>query len=201
MNTQHPEMTAERSLELIRKHIEESRQTLSRQMGKPLLLWGSLVFVTALVVGHLWQHCGGPVWNLLWLAMTAMGFGLNYLLDRRSTVHATGFVPVMLGKTWLTFCFFALGLFAAGTLASSVAQPVRSVPFAGTLALLMGMATAVSGFLLNKRLIAFCGILLGIFCLIADCYISGASEMLLIAGMAVAGLIVPGLYLQWKTRV
>ena len=48
------DLTAERSLEIIRQSIEQSRRAVMKNSGTPMLILGVLVFCTALVVGHLW---------------------------------------------------------------------------------------------------------------------------------------------------
>lgn len=200
METSNSNMTAERSLEIIAKTIEESRYEMSRQIAKPLILWGVLVTGTALIVGHLWQHSGNPAWNLLWFAMTAMGFILNHMLDKRYPAHAAGIVPTLLGNVWLTFCGFAIGTSVALLIPINIIPPVHYyIPLTGVLAILMGMATAISGFILKNRLLTFCGIFSGILCFIIDFYIDGGLEMLIIAAMGILGLIIPGLYLHFKT--
>ncbi len=201
METFNSNMTAERSLEIISKAIEQSRNQMSGRIAKPLILWGVLVVITALTVGHLWQHCGSPIWNLLWLPMTVVGFILNRILDNRQKTHVTGIVPTLLGHVWLTFCFFAIGTFAAIVIAFNIVPPSHlTLPMTGIFAILMGMATAISGFILKIRLLTFCGIFAGILCLILDCYIDGGFKMLIIAAMAVIGLIIPGVYLLYKTK-
>jgi len=201
METANNNLTAERSLEIIAQTIAQSRRDMSKYMGKSLMLWGSLVIVTALIVGHLWQHCGGPIWNLLWLAMTIVGFCLDYVLRRREKTHATGIVATLVGNVWVTFCFFALGTFFALEIAFNLAAPLHgNLPFTGILGILMGMSTAITGFVLKNRLLVFCGIFCGILSLVLDIYVDGGYEMLIIAGMALIGLLVPGIALWLTTK-
>jgi hypothetical protein len=199
METTNNGMTAERSLEIIARSIEESRNTMSRQMAKPLMLWGALVTGTALIVGHLWEHNGGPRWNFLWFAMTIVGFFLNYWLDRQQHVRATGIVPTLMGNVWLTFCALALGIAIILPIVAHIVPPAHGyLPLTGVLALLMGMATAISGCIIKNKLITCCGIVAGLACFILDFYVDGGYEMLIIAAMGVLGLLLPGVYLYLK---
>ncbi|MBQ1831262.1 MAG: hypothetical protein II112_02710, partial [Bacteroidales bacterium] len=65
--------SAENSLRLIAETIERSRRTIAKNSGKPLILWGSLVALTAVVIYILWSLTGSPAWNFLWFAMSAVG--------------------------------------------------------------------------------------------------------------------------------
>ena len=69
-------------LELIKELIDKSRRDVERYTGRVMLLWGALVFVTALVVGHLWQHTGNASWNLLWIFMAVVGIATASVMTR-----------------------------------------------------------------------------------------------------------------------
>ena len=71
-----------RSMEIIKQSIEQSRRDVERYTGRVMLLWGGLVFVTALVVGHLWQHTGNASWNLLWIFMAVVGIATASIMSR-----------------------------------------------------------------------------------------------------------------------
>lgn len=201
METTNNEMTAERSLEIIRKSIEESRRVVSRNMGRPLLMWGVLILATALLIGHLWHHTGNGAWNFLWLAMTVVGFVLEHLVNRRASVRAIGIIPTLLGNTWLTFGLFAIGTFIGLIIAFNLWTPIYShVSFTSVIVLLMGMATAFSGFVIKNRLLTICGFLAGILGFILGLYVDGGYQMLIIAGMALIGMVIPGLYLERQNK-
>ena len=58
-------LTAERSLEIIRDSIERSQRAIAKNSALPLMWWGSLIVVFALVIAYLWSNHGGPAWNAL----------------------------------------------------------------------------------------------------------------------------------------
>ena len=62
-------LTAERSLEIIRESIESSQRTITKNSSYSLMWWGICVIVFALLIAYLWKNHGGPVWNVLWAAM------------------------------------------------------------------------------------------------------------------------------------
>jgi len=70
---QKENLTAERSLEIITEQIERSRRTMVENLSIALISWGICVFVFALLIAYLWEHHGGPAWNVLWAVMWIVG--------------------------------------------------------------------------------------------------------------------------------
>ena len=66
--------SAENSLRLIAETIERSRRTIAKNSGKPLILWGALVAVTAIVIWALWSKTGSAAWNWMWFGIFSTGF-------------------------------------------------------------------------------------------------------------------------------
>ena len=62
-------LTAERSLEIIRESIERSQRTITRNSSWSFVWWGSCVVVFAFLIAYLWKQHGGPAWNALWAVM------------------------------------------------------------------------------------------------------------------------------------
>ena len=52
------EMTVERSLEIISRHIEQSRKDITKNAGLPMILWGVMTIVTGCIVGYMWKTTG-----------------------------------------------------------------------------------------------------------------------------------------------
>lgn len=199
---ENKELTAERSLEIIGRSIEQSRREMERNAGWPLILWGSLVVVTALVVGHLWEHCGGPVWNLLWFAMTAVGFAMQRWLDGRRGTAPRSFVGKVICWLWLTFAVFAIGMAVLSCLVGclGIGAPLSYVPLTCIIILLMGFSSTVMGLLIKSGIIT--GFAVG-SCLVGAIYClmySGAYEMVMLAIVALLVLVVPGLLIHLKSK-
>ncbi len=211
METTNNEMTAERSLEIIRKNIEESRRRITQGSWKSMMLWGISVVVIALVVGHFWAHGIGPAANGLWGLL-----GITYLIDYkvltpRPKLPET-FVSKTLSQIWSSFGIMAGTIgFGMGMLAMlnvKVALPtfmsddylrgLTHVSITSLIILLMGIAGMITGRILKSRVITvscFVSGLLGSF--LALVY-AGPLEMLVMAGAAVIGLIVPAVVIKMK---
>ena len=202
------DLTAERSLEIIRQSIEQSRRAVMKNSGTPMLIWGVLVFCTALVVGHLWEHAGGPKWNLLWFVMTIVGFAANYWVDKKHEHHPTGFVGKAIGYVWISFAIFALAIplstiivdLCTDTTSANCGYQVFFQILTAIEILLMGICATISGYILNNKIIVICGIISGIGGLWLASFINGGSQMLVLAGVAILTLIIPGLVMNRQSK-
>lgn len=211
METTHNNLTAERSLEIIRKSIEESRRRITQGSWKSMMLWGISVVVIALVVGHFWAHGVGPAANGLWGLL-----GITYLIDYkvltpRPKLPET-FVSKTLSQIWSSFGIMAGTIgFCMGMLtmlnvkiplpmimSDDYLRGITHVPITSLIILLMGIAGMITGRILRSRVITaacFVSGLLGSF--LALVY-AGPLEMVVMAGAAVIGLIVPAVVIKMK---
>ena len=103
-------MTAERSLEIIRESIERSQRTIAKNSGLPLMWWGACVMVFALLIEYLWKNHGGPAWHLLWFVMWVVGYIGNRVIDKKKEAVPTTFVGKTIGHVWGTFGIFCGGI-------------------------------------------------------------------------------------------
>ena len=90
-------MTAERSLEIIRESIERSQRTINKNSAIPLVWWGLCVVVFSLIIAYLWNNHGGPVWNMLWAVLWLIGYAGNWVIDKRRESVPTTFVGKVFG--------------------------------------------------------------------------------------------------------
>ena len=104
-------LTTESSLKIIAETMERSRMTIAKNSGRPLILWGCLVAVTSVIIYFLWSKTGSPVWNLLWFAMSIIGFICTIFMSKNSEKAPKNEVSRILGKTWMWFGFFTTGLY------------------------------------------------------------------------------------------
>ena len=113
------ELTAERSLEIISRTLEESRRTITRGSWKSMMLWGISVMVIALVVGHFWAHSSmGPGANGLWGALGLVSLGERWANRNKPKLFET-FVSKTLGYVWGSMGVMAGTLGARRCIASS----------------------------------------------------------------------------------
>ena len=199
--------SAENSLRLIAETIERSRRTIAKNSGKPLILWGVLVTLFSIIIWGLWTKTGSPAWNLLWFAMSIIGFVCMLTLFRNREKVPETEVSRTLGKIWMWFGIFATGFFALVW----VAWGIRSLagiegPFSVDLTmiilLMMGLGGTLSGAILkNKVITAFAVVASALSALFLMIMPAGSPiRILTFAILGVFALIIPGIILQKQAR-
>lgn len=202
METKTNALDPQRSLELIADMVANSRRRLERHIGTPLLVWGSIITVTTLVVWRLLSATGNPLWNLLWLAIPVIGWPLDTLTRRRYDAEPTArtWFDGILSGLWRLFGGVAIGL---GCIA--IALPLLDIttpilPIVPLLILLLGFTNAATGLLLRNRPVLVIGILTAIPGAAGAFAIAGYDVLLLFAGIAGLNVIVPGWLLNRRAR-
>ena len=206
-------LAAERSMQIIMDSIEQNRRRIVHNSSMSLYWWGGLVIVFSILIMYLWKYQGGPVWNFLWFFMWAIGEGGERVLRKKRVPVPHDFVGKTIGHVWGTMGIFCgllgliLGLVASGILptdwirigssTSGLASTTVYINLTSIIVLCFGMASAITGFILNNSIIKFCGILVGIGGFFFALFLGGGAEQLLvITGAAILGLIVPGLLIK-----
>ena len=169
-------MTAERSLEIITKQIEQSRRAVSKTTGQSLYISGICIMCTAVLVVliNIITMSQGMVGigHLLWFALPVVIWLLSrkYIKDRE---HApVSLVSSMVAKTWITFGFFGIGFFIIaliwgwiGARLLPISEYATSqIRVAPVIVLLMGMAITMTGHILRQRWLVVFGIVAGLLC-------------------------------------
>ncbi|MBQ3722880.1 MAG: hypothetical protein II851_04140 [Bacteroidales bacterium] len=195
--------SAENSLRLITETIERSRRAVAKNAGKPLILWGALVSITAFVIWILWSKTGSPAWNFLWFAMSVIGFLGNRYLDRdKEKVPATE-VTRLIGKIWMWFGILSTGFFALVWAAWGIRCAVGiegplNVDLTMIILMMMGLCGAISGSVLKLKSVTIPVVIaLALAATFLMVMPSGSPVRILsFVILGVLALIVPGVILQ-----
>ena len=164
-------LTAERSLEIIRESIERSQRTISRNSALPMIWWGVCVIAFSFIIAYLWANHGGPVWNFLWFVMWLVGYAGEWLIAKRNETVPTTFVGKTIGQVWATFGIFCgtigfiFGLVGGGILPMEliVSKNVFIVAsITSVISLCFGIATTITGAVIKNRVIQICGVIAGL---------------------------------------
>ncbi len=202
-------LTPEESLAIITKNIEQSRKDMVRNGGTPMLLWGGLVFVFSLAIYFLWIKTYNPAWNYLWFAMTAIGYLAFAFITKNKGPKVESIISSILGKVWLAFGILAIStpsitliifrivkdVIPASMYSGAVFFPITLITTA-----LLGLATSITGFVLKNGWIAAAGIISGTVGAAFAVAFNGPEQTLLLTGISVIGLIIPGTILNIKSR-
>ena len=199
--------SAENSLRLIAETIDRSRRTIAKNSGKPLILWGVLVALTAIVIYVLWTLTASPAWNFLWFAMTAVGAVCMRAMARNSEKVPDTEISRMLGAIWMWFGIFATGFFALVWAAWGIRQlvgieGVLSVDLTLIILLLMGLCGTLSGTVLKLKPITVSSVAATALSVIFLMVMPEASpvRILTFVILGVFALIIPGMILQKQMR-
>jgi hypothetical protein len=202
-------MTAERSLEIIRESIERSQRVISKNSGLPLVWWGACVVVFALLIDYLWKNHGGPVWNVLWFVMWVVGYIGNRVIDKKKETVPTTFVGKTIGHVWATFGIFCGGiglvlcLIGCGIIPMKCVVPVSEqlvyMNLTSIICLCFGIASTITGFVLENRPIQICGLIAGFGGFFAALHFP-MQQMYVMAAVALIGLIIPGLLIHFQNQ-
>ncbi|SFF86937.1 hypothetical protein [Prevotella sp. KH2C16] len=201
-------LTAERSLEIIKESIEQSRRNITKGSWKGMLVWGIMVAVLALVIGHLWAHTSwGPGANLLW-SLLGLAIFVNIWCDSRKPKRPDTFVSKTISQVWICFGVMAgsLGLVCGAIAGFGWKLPVLHAPvnesvvwvfpITPIIILFMGLAGMITGSILKSKAITVCCFIAGIFGNFLGLVFAGPTEMVVLAGVCVVGLVVPALIIR-----
>ena len=199
-------LSAENSLRIITETIERSRNAIAKNTGKPLILWGSLVTVTSVIIWALWSKTGTPMWNLLWFAMTAIGaFGTMLIMRNQERVPESE-TKRILGSIWKWFGIFSIGLYAllwvvALILYASGETTVLRVDLTLIIALMMGLCGAISGAVMKMKSVSAAACVATALAVLLVLLVPDGSplQILSFAILGVIALIIPGIIFQKKT--
>lgn len=201
-------MTAERSLEIIRESIERSQRTINKNSALPLIWWGACVVAFSLLIAYLWNNHGGPVWNFLWAALWLVGYAGNRLIDKKRETIPTTFVGKTIEYVWATFGVFCgsmgmiLGLVGSGVLPIELVLP-KVYAFGcltSIISLCFGMGTTIMGLILKNRIIQVCGLIAGIGGFFGALHYPDHMQLYVMAVVATVGLIVPGVIIHLHNK-
>ena len=201
-------LTAERSLEIIRESIERSQRTITRNSAVPMIWWGACVVVFSFIIAYLWANHGGPVWNFLWAVMWLVGYVGNRMIDKKKETVPTTFVGKAIGYVWTTFGMFCGGLgFLSGLIGIGILPLELIMPnmyafgcITSIISLCFGMGTTITGLIIHNRIIQVCGFIAGLGGFFSALHFPGHEQLYVMAAVAVIGLIVPGVLIQLQNQ-
>ena len=198
-------LTAESSLRLIAETIEKSRNAIAKNSGKPLILWGTLVSLTAIIVWALWSHTGSPMWNLLWFAMSAIGGVGTYFLTRNQEKVPESETKRILGNIWKWFGIFSTGFYALLWVVALIlylrdSSAVITVDLTLIITLMMGLCGAISGSVMKMKAVTASAVIGTALSALLILLVPDGSpvQILSIAILGLVVLLIPGVIFQKK---
>lgn len=152
------------SIDLIARMIQNTQQRMAVNQGVPFVIWGYGVAATSLLIYILICATGNWAWNFLWFAPTAICYPIVCYTQRKKerNTGAKSYIDRVIGCVWAMFGIAGLiatiamwGSFAINNATASTT--VATVPIFFIMALMMGMATAITGLVVKFKTLIVCG--------------------------------------------
>jgi len=189
------EISPAESLDIIKSMIDTAKNKLADD-GFLIVFWGWLVFFAALInyTGVLLQTDAA---YFVWPILMPLGGIISVIYSRRRAKKGIvrTYIDSYLGYSWTAF-IIAMSV-------TLVCMPVHGMPTTYFfLMILYGMATLISGGILNFRPLII-GSLFSFVCAVASVFLGTSEQFLCLAGSVLFSYIIPGHLLrsQYKSQV
>lgn len=195
-------MSIERSLEIISEAIEQGRHDVERNAGTPMIIWGVQSAVTGVIIFALWSLTGKPLWNCLWFAMCAIGWGIYGYIRRQRiySVRPTSYVWKMIRWVWTVFGILAVATAVIGSFSYDRSVYGATLPITAVMILMLMFASAITAYVLKSNTY---GVFIGSNLILMNNALMypGPYEPLMLALSAVTLLIIPGILINRQARM
>lgn len=187
-------LDAAESLALIGRMIENTRNRMVRNAGRPLLVWGYSTILTTLIVWGSVVYFREPRWNYLWMLIPVLGWlGMHFTRPEKREGEVHTFIDRVIGHVWLVMGLSAWFV-SMLTLFTSIRMPILFI-----ILVMMGMGTAATGLIIR-----FTPATAGGFAAIALAplsFVTGAmwQPLVFIAGFLIM-MVIPGHILNYKSN-
>lgn len=178
----------------ISRMIDNTRNRMLRNSGRPFLVWGYVtVFTTLLVMGAVY-YFQNPKWNILWMLLPVLGALLMWLTrDKHTEGKVSTFVDRVINNVWLVMGLTGVVrqhalAFQPDTAADPVHHPADD-----------GMGTTITGLIIRFRP-ATAGGTAAIVLAPVSLIVSGYWMPTLFAVGFVVMMIIPGHILNYKSN-
>ena len=198
------QLSAQQSLKIISEAIEQSRKDMTRSCGKTLLMWGTIICLTATVIGFLWKLTGSWYWNFMWLVMVFGGLLANRKITKSENIAGTPkmFVNDMVKNIWKAFAVTVFIAILAGPFSIFDGESQsHELPITATIIICISLAAFITGLVLKSNTIILCNCAGAYSSTSAALESNGAMEM---AAVFMAGLImmvVPALIILYRMKL
>ena len=181
-------MEEKESLELITRMIQNTKDRMAENSGTPFLLWGYVTVIISLLVWFLLKETGNNNWQFLWFLLPVIAFPATLWSQRKARKMLKTYIDRVVDYVWTVF---GLGAF----LVSCTAIFVWKIPILFVILLMMGMGTALTGLIVNTKVVTIGGVL-GALLSLGCFYMPGIDQILFFALAFVFMMVIPGHYMN-----
>jgi hypothetical protein len=211
-------MSAERSIEIIKEMVENTRKRIMADAWKPMFYWGVATTVIAVAVYFIWKFTGSSLANCLW-ALVCLLFFIRFPKSEGSGTIPDNTLSKGLGQVWKNFgilavtmsiamgiMFIILAKYSSASGSSGLSEQAKmtyvamSSSIVAIYALLGGLATMITGGMLKSGIIQICGFIVAVAGSVVSYMFHGPEQMLILAGCFIVVLIIPSLVIKNQTE-
>lgn len=178
-------LTAQQSIDLIARTINNTRQHIERGSYKPFLIWGYTTVILSLTIWALARHTGSMAVMWLWLALPVVGWTLMLTLNRRQPDR--GYLRTDIDRA-ISHVWIVLGL---ACLLSSISSYFIGLPILFIVILLMASGTAITGLMIRSHILSSAGFT-GLVLSVLFFFVHGIDQCLIFAAIFLFTMVVPG---------
>ena len=175
--------------------IKKNGKSLESSVLKHSFLWGIIIVITAMTVGHLWEHNGGPKWNLLWFAAVFIGFALEHVLFKHDKRLCEGYITSVFKynlRILIAFCcVFVITVMLSVCFIDYYHAELISTYIISSFIIILGFSSCITGYLMYNRPVILTGFISGTMGSILSLIADGSYKMIVLAGVAFITLVVP----------
>lgn len=185
-------MDAAESLELIRSMIEKTRTQVERSIGRPFLFMGYLTAAVSLAVWYGIRTTGSCGFNFLWFLIPLAGITAGAIDYRRQQRSAVTGINRILRCVWIVF--------GVTGFVQSVMPIFLPLSVLYIIILMMGMGTALTGMIVQSRILTVSGFLSALLLAPLCLSVEGIDRILAFAAAFAVMMILPGHLLIFREK-
>lgn len=187
--------SSEENSKLISDTLINNSKALEKSALRHFLLWGGFITITALVVGHLWEHYGGPIWNYLWFASLPVCDVVEHVMFKDEKKLPKGYITSIFRFSERMFGVFCFVIAVAALLSSYMLPPEISVAIYMAMTsffiVAFGFAASITGYLMRNKVVVSLGIVSGSVGAVLAMVVDGSYKMLIVAAFAFLTMVLP----------
>lgn len=186
-------LTEKESLELITRMIKETQENAARYTAYPLLIWGYMTTIIALVVWYVLSTYNDFYQiHYLWCALPIIAWPLTMFFDRKNEPRgARNYIDRITSQVWIVFGCVGLAL--------SVFAFFRFVDIYFLIPLLMGMGVTLTGCVSKFKPMIILGTI-GIALSFLALFVHGVDRLLIFTAIFIVMMIIPGHLLNCQMK-
>ncbi len=183
-------LSTQQSIDLIAKMIENTRRNFNDKGGAMFLIWGYTTIAVTIAVSAAFWFTRNYNTMYIWWALPVIGSILTALHFRKHRKPVQTHLDKAVNYVWIVFAVACMACVVFSSVSGAfVHKPLLNILF--TIGLMIGMATALTGFMIKFRPVIIGGFL-GLALSFAIPWFPNMWQFLIFAGIFLIAQVIPG---------